>query len=104
MAARIIVNLPEGGVVLFGGAPEQGVADAGLHAGATRVEVGALEAAFGALGVVAAAMERAVAALPNRPEGMEVEFGATLSSDGDLWIVGPDASPEFTVRLAWEAD
>ena len=47
------------------------------------------------------AFEASIAALPNRPEKVEIEFGATLSQECDLWIVPPDASPEFRIKLAW---
>ncbi|WP_395665897.1 CU044_2847 family protein [Methylocella sp.] len=101
MSARMIIDFSEGQIVLFGGAPEEGVADGGLMNGATRAAASVLEGAFGALGEIAATLERAVGALPNRPETVEVEFGATLSSEGDLWVVGEDASPEFRIRLSW---
>lgn len=104
MPARMIVDLSEGEIVLFGGGPEPGVADSGMQNGATRASADVLGAAFGSLGRIAAAMERSIASLPKRPEKIEVEFGATLSSDGDLWIVGADAAPEFRVRLCWKAE
>ena len=36
MAARIIVHLSDGKIVLFGGAPEAGAADAGISDGLTQ--------------------------------------------------------------------
>ena len=101
MPARMIIDFSEGQIVLLGGGPEEGVADGGLMNGATRAAASLLEGAFGSIGQIAATLEKAIGALPNRPETVEVEFGATLSSEGDLWVVGEDAAPEFRIRLAW---
>ncbi|PNG25564.1 CU044_2847 family protein [Methylocella silvestris] len=101
MPARIIVDFAEGNIVLFGGAPEPGVADSGFVNGTTRASADVVKAAFGSIGEIAATLEGAIAALPQRPETVEIEFGATLSTDGDLWIVGAHAAPEFKIKLAW---
>ena len=101
MAARIIVDLSDGKIVLFGGGPEPGAPDAGLSDGFTRASADEFKAALGSVGELVRALEASIEALPKRPEKVEIEFGATLSQECDLWIVAPDASPEFRIRLAW---
>ena len=43
-----------------------------------------------------------VDAMPRRPDKIELEFGATLSRDCDLWIVAGGEEPEFKVKLSWK--
>lgn len=102
MPARMIVDFSESRIVLLGGGPEPGTPDTGLFDGATRASSEVLKQAFQSIGELTAMFEAAVAALPQRPETVEVEFAATLSSEGDLWIVSDDAAPEFRIRLSWE--
>ena len=101
MAARIIVDIADGKIVLFGGAPRDGEPAVGLSDGYTRASADEFAAALGAVGEIVKAVEASIAALPKRPEKIEIEFGATLSQECDLWIVAPDAAPQFRIRLAW---
>lgn len=101
MSARMIVDLTEGNIVLFGGAPEAGMPDAGLSNGFSRISVEAFQAALSSIGALVKTVEASIDALPKKPEGIEIEFGATLSQDCDLWIVSPDSTPEFKIRLSW---
>ncbi len=100
MPARIIVDLGEGQIALFGGKPEPGTPDAAVN-NYTRADAGDLAGAFAAIAKVAAGVEAAIDALPRKPGAIEIEFGATLSQECDLWIVPPNASAEFRVRLSW---
>ena len=47
-------------------------------------------------------LEKSVGALARRPSKVEMEFGATLSGDCDLWIVSGKGEAEFKVTLCWE--
>lgn len=44
-------------------------------------------------------MEETVGALPNRADGIKMEFGASLTGECDLWIVSGDTKAEFEVTL-----
>ncbi len=101
MPARMVVDLAEGNIVLFGGAPEPGTADAGLTNGFSRASAETFMAALASIGALVKTVEASIYALPKRPETIEIEFGATLSQECDLWIVSPEASPEFKIRLTW---
>ena len=39
--------------------------------------------------------------MARRPDKFEMEFGASLSGDCDLWIVSAEGKAEFKVKLAW---
>jgi hypothetical protein len=59
------------------------------------------EKAMGALGDVVKALETAVGKLEQKPEGVEIEFSASLSGDCDLWVVSGHGEAEFKVTLSW---
>ncbi len=59
------------------------------------------KAALGSLAGLVKAMEETVGALPNRPDGIKMEFGASLTGECDLWIVSGDTKAEFKVTLTW---
>ena len=40
--------------------------------------------------------------MPKRPDKIEMEFGATLSADLQLWIVSGKGDYAFKVKLSWE--
>ncbi len=101
MPARMIVEMPNGNIILFGGAPEPGTPDAGLSNGFSRATSDGFTAALGSIGELVKSFEASVEAMPKRPEKLEIEFGVTLSHECDLWIVSMDASPEFKIKLSW---
>ena len=75
MAARMIVELPSGNKVLFGG---KGVS-AGLSEVASRGDVATataekFEKALGSLADITSAVERAIGRMARRPEKVEMEF------------------------------
>jgi len=39
--------------------------------------------------------------MAHRPDKVEMEFGAALSGDRDLWVVSGEGKADFKVRLAW---
>lgn len=104
MAARIIVDMSGGRIVLFGGAPETGRPDASPSDGFTRASADEFSAALFSIGEIAKAFEASIDAMPKRPRNIDIEFGATLSDECDLWIVGEGADPEFRVTLSWGED
>jgi hypothetical protein len=97
----MIVSLSDGNIVLFGGAPEAGTPDASLSDGLTRATGEEFEAALGTIGELVKTLQASIEAMPNRPEKIEVEFGATFGRECDLWIVSERASLEFKIKLAW---
>jgi len=40
--------------------------------------------------------------MANRPDKVEMEFGASLSGDCDLWIVSGEGKADFKVKLGME--
>lgn len=102
MSARMLIELADGNIILFGGGPVTGAPDVGLTDDFSRATAETFQAAFASLGVVAKMFEASIAALPQGAGKLEVEFGATLSRDCDLWIVPAGGPAEFKVRLTWK--
>lgn len=101
MSARMIIELSDGNIVLFGGGPAPGAPDVGFADDFTRANGEAFKTALGSLAELVKIFEGAVEAMPRRPEKLEVEFGATLSRDCELWIVAGGGEAEFKVKLSW---
>ena len=64
---------------------------------------GQFEDALGTLGELVGVLEKTVGGLAHRPGKVEMEFGATLSGDCDLWIVSGKGEAEFKVTLSWDS-
>ena len=64
---------------------------------------GQFENALATLGDLVGVLEQTVGALEHRPGKVEMEFGATLSGDCDLWIVSGQGEAEFKVTLSWDS-
>jgi hypothetical protein len=96
MSARIEVELVNGSKVLIGGQDT-----AGSSLTIPNVTAHTLKIALGSLVEVVEILEHAVASMANRPETVEMEFGASLSSECNLWIVPGAEDAEFRIRLTW---
>lgn len=102
MSARMIIELPAGQRVLFGGrSPETGLAEVGVAEDIARVAGDKFKAALGSLSDLVATLEQTVGHMAHRRDKVEMEFGATLSSECDLWIVSGHGEAEFKVTLSW---
>jgi hypothetical protein len=102
MSARMIIELPAGQKILFGGSgPETGLAEVGIAEDIARTTGDKFKAALGSLSGLVAALEQSVGHMAHRPDKVEMEFGATLSSECDLWIVSGEGEAEFKVTLSW---
>jgi Trypsin-co-occurring domain 1 len=102
MPARMIVELPGGNKVLFGGGgTTTGLSEVGLSEDIAKATGEKFKAALGSLADLVAALEQSVGHMPHRPDKVEMEFGASLSGECDLWIVSGEGEAEFKVKLAW---
>jgi len=102
MPARMIVELPGGSKVLFGGrGTATGLSEVG-RGGLMQAAAGKFEKALGSLADLVSALEQSVGRMPRRPDKIEMEFRASLSGECDLWVVSGDGEAEFKVKLAWD--
>jgi Trypsin-co-occurring domain 1 len=102
MTARMIVELPGGNKVLFGGGGiATGLSEVSLADDIAKASGDKFKAALGSLADLVAALEQSVGHMVHRPDKVEMEFGASLSGECDLWIVSGDAKAEFKVTLGW---
>lgn len=117
MSARVVVELPNGKNVLVGkssnGTPPfpfapfmmfSSAAEGTARNGAEPLTGDQMREAFDALSGVVSLLQTSIDGMANRPDEIEVEFGATLTPDSGLWIVPPESQPDFKIKLAWEKD
>jgi hypothetical protein len=103
MAARTIVELPDGSKVLIGGrGPETGLSNVSVPDDIAKAAFERFKGALNSLGGVVAALEQSVNKLERRPKKIEIEFGASLTGDCNLWIVSGEGEAEFKVKLGWD--
>lgn len=104
MATTMIVALPSGKKLLFGTPQLGGLHEVSMKDKLAEKASGEFENALSTLGELVGVLERTVGALARRPSKVEMEFGATLSADCDLWVVSGKGEAEFKVTLSWDAD
>jgi hypothetical protein len=103
MPARMVVELPTGKKVLFGGSGrDAGLADVALADDLTTVAGDKFKSALGTLADLVSILEESVNRIARKPDKIEMEFGAKLSSECNLWVVSGEGEAEFKVKLAWE--
>jgi hypothetical protein len=102
MPAQMVVELPGGSKVLFGGrGATRGLSEVGIGAEIATATSDRFKAALGSLAELVAVLEKSVGDMVHRPDKVEMEFGASLSGECDLWIVSGEGEAEFKVKLSW---
>lgn len=102
MPARMVIELPAGHKVYFGGhGSESGLSDVGIDDKVVAATSGKFKSALGSLADLVAALEESVGKMLHRPDKVEMEFGATLTADCDLWIVSGEGEAALKVTLSW---
>jgi Trypsin-co-occurring domain 1 len=101
MPAQIIVELPEGKKLYFGDAQAK-LAEVSAKGKIATMTADTFKSALGSLGDLVKMLEESVGTLPKRPDKVELEFGASLKGDCDLWIVSGEGEADFKVKLSWE--
>jgi len=101
MGAQMIVEFPDGAKVYFGDEPVTGLREVGVAEDVAKVSGEKFKAALGSLASLVVALEDSVGRMVHRPDKIEMEFGASLSGDCNLWIVSGEGKAEFKVKLAW---
>jgi hypothetical protein len=97
------VELSSGKKLLFGAPDEGGLQEVSAARDFATSTAKDFEAALGALGELVGVLEKKVGALASRPSKVEIQFGASLSGDCNLWIVSGEGKAEFKVTLSWDA-
>ena len=103
MAAKMLVELPDGKQLIFGGrGPVEGMSEVGIGEEITKAASSTFKGALGTLASLVGMLEDSVGRMEHRPDKVEMEFRASLSGECDLWIVSADGEAEFKVTLAWD--
>jgi len=103
MPARMLVELPDGKKLLFGGrGAATGLGEVGIADDIARASADRFKAGLATLAEVFQALDDSVAKLARRPDKLEMEFRASLSGECDLWIVSGEGEAEVKVTVSWE--
>jgi hypothetical protein len=102
MSKPTIIELPEGKKLYFGGDAKTGLSEVSAKGKIARVTTEQFKSALGSLGELVKILEDSVGTMPKRPDKVEMEFGASLKGECDLWIVSGEGEADFKVKLSWE--
>ena len=102
MPDTIKVKFASGNTVQFGSQAGGGLSPVGARDSVVAQTAETFDRALGALGDVVARLEAAIGGLERRPDGVEVEFSASLKGDCNLWVVSGAGEAEFKVTLRWD--
>lgn len=96
------VDLPDGRRLLLGGSKgDSGLAEVSARDRVAKATSESFAKGLASLADLAGMLDKAIGALPKRPDTIEMEFRASLTGECDLWIVSGEAEAEFTVKLVW---
>lgn len=101
MPAQIVVELSEGKKLYFGGDQNARLAEVSAKGRLAAMTTENFKSALGSLGELVRILEDSVGNLPKRPDKVEMEFGASLKGDCNLWIVSGEGEADFRVTLSW---
>ena len=101
MSARMIVELSQGHRVFFGAGDDPGLSEVGVAETLAKASGETFKKALGSLAELVKMLEASVGDMPTRPDKVEMEFGAKISGDCDLWVVSGEGEADFKVTLAW---
>ena len=102
MSKVLQIDIANGRKLYIGGSAEGvGFAEVSASDEVVKSSAAALSKGLATLADLFGMLDRAVAALPKRPEEVEMEFRAKLTGDCDLWVVSGEAPAEFTVKVKW---
>ena len=103
MSARMIVELPNGSSVYFGGGGDNpGLSEIDVGDDIVKASSERFKKALGSLGEIVKMLEASVGDLAKRPDKVEMEFGAKISGKCDLWVVSGEGEADFKVTLTWD--
>lgn len=89
--ASVFVDVPDAA-----GERRQDVANRGERLQADFAKVSA------SLAGIVRSVEAQLEALPRRPDEVQIEMGAELRGEADLWLVSGEAAGHMKVTLAWK--
>lgn len=102
MPQQIIIELPEGRKLYFGSDAQTRLAEVSAKSKLAAMTTENFKSALGSLGELVKILEDSVGNLPKRPDKIEMEFGASLKGDCNLWIVKGEGEADFKVTLSWD--
>jgi hypothetical protein len=104
MADSIVVEFPDGRNVLIGDGDFGGLAEVGVGESVRKVAIASLESAFASLTDFLQIVEKSIGQAAKKPSKVELEFGVSITSDCNLWIVSGEGKAEFKVKVSWDTE
>lgn len=101
MAKSMLVELPNGKKILFGGRNDGGLQEVGVAGSIVQASTKQFEGALSSLRDLVELLDKNIENLAKRPSKIELEFGASLSGTCDLWVVSGEGKAEFKIKLTW---
>jgi hypothetical protein len=103
MSSEIVVEFSNGKKLFIGG---DNISE-GLHEASVteRIKTATAEEFTDAMGTLANlvdVMDASLGKIAKKPSKVEMEFGASLTADCNLWVVSGDGKAEFKVKLTWD--
>lgn len=102
MTVEAVVDFAAGRKVYFvsGSSSLQEVSTASKVSAASKEQ---FEGALATLGDLISTMEKSLESVAKKPKKVEMEFGASIKGNCDLWIVSGEGNAAFKVTLTWES-
>jgi Trypsin-co-occurring domain 1 len=104
MSAEVVIEFDNGRKLYFEGVGESsGLDESSFGSKVAAASKEQFESALGTLGSLINSLEKSLAGVVKKPKKVEMEFGASLTGDCNLWIVSGEGSASFKVTLTWES-
>lgn len=102
MTALMVIELSDDKRLFFGGrGPDGELSEIWVTDDIAKGTTENFKSAMNSLAELVKLLDESVGAMPKHPEKIEIEFGASLGSDCNLWIAPGDSKAEFKVKLSW---
>jgi len=101
MSARMVVELPEGQKIYFGGRGGAGLSEVSFADDVAKASAASFEKGLMTLAALFDRLDAAMAKSAKRPDTVELSFKASLTGECDLWIVSGEGAAEFSVTVTW---
>ena len=103
MSSEIIIEFSNGKKLLIGGDNKK----SGLQQVSKKEKIKTATAdeftdAMGTLANLVDVMDASLGKISKKPSKVEMEFGASLTADCNLWVVSGEGKAEFKVKLTWD--
>ncbi len=103
MSSEVVVEFANGKKLFIGGGDKKGgLREASVMGKIKNATSEEFTEAMGTLGELVGVMDGSLDKIAKKPSKIEMEFGASLTADCNLWVVSGEGKAEFKVKLTWD--